>query len=115
MTFSLLSGPYCPIQSHPSSKLADYIKKNSDPGDRSYLQFQGMYLHHYTEDEVLSGLYTSGSTVLCSGSGNNLRKWYKYNGTTTLKNGMKRNNLGKQVKKNGLKPCTSFISPRVID
>ncbi len=104
-----------PASNAPSSKLADYIKKNSDPGDRSYLQFQGMYLHHYTEDEVLSGLYTSGSTVLCSGSGNNLRKWYKYNGTTTLKNGMKRNNLGKQVKKNGLKPCTSFISPRVID
>ena len=104
-----------PASNAPSTKMADYIKKNSDPGDRSYLQFQGMYLHHYTEDEVLSGLYTSGSTVLCSGSGNNLRKWYKYNGTTTLKNGMKRNNLGKQVKKSGLKPCTSFISPRVID
>ena len=38
-----------------------------------------------------------------------------FNGTTTLENGMKRNNLGKQVKKNGLKPCTSFISPRVVD
>ncbi len=75
----------------------------------------GVYFHHYTEDEVLSGLYTSGSTVLCSGSGKNLKKWYKFNGVTTLKDGTKRNNLGKQVKKNGLKPCTSFISPRVVD
>ena len=99
----------------PSTSLEAYIKKNSEPGDRSYINFRGMYLHHYTEDEVLSGLYTSGNTVLCSGSGNNLRKWYKFNGTTTLENGMKRNNLGKQVKKNGLKPCTSFISPRVVD
>lgn len=99
----------------PSTSLEAYIKKNSDPGDRSYINFRGMYLHHYTEDEVLSGLYTSGNTVLCSGSGNNLRKWYKFNGTTILENGMKRNNLGKQVKKNGLKPCTSFISPRVVD
>ncbi len=76
---------------------------------------EGVYFHHYTEDEVLSGLYTSGSTLLCSGSGKNLKKWYKFNGVTTLKDGTKRNNLGKQVKKNGLKPCTSFISPRVVD
>lgn len=76
---------------------------------------EGVYFHHYTEDEPLCGLYTSGKTVLCSGSGKNLKKWYKFNGVTTLKDGTKKNNLGKQVKKSGLKPCTSFISPRVVD
>ena len=78
-------------------------------------KIDGVFLHHYTEDEPLCGLYTSGKTVLCSGSGKNLKKWYKFNGVTTLKDGTKKNNLGKQVKKNGLKPCTSFISPRVVD
>ena len=97
----------------PSTNLESYIKKAS--GDREAREFRGVYLHHYTEDEVLSGLYTSGDTILCSGSGKNLKKWYKYYGTEKLENGIKVNNNGKQVRKNGLKPCTYFISPRVVD
>ena len=97
----------------PSMDMEAYIKKISDA--RQARQFHDVYLHHYTEDEVLSGLYTSGDIVLCSGSGKNLKKWYKFYGTEKLENGIIVNNNGKQVKKNGLKPCTYFISPRVVD
>ncbi len=96
----------------PSMSVEAYIKK-LDPAQAR--EFRGVYLHHYTEDEVLCGLYTSGDTVLCSGSGNNLKKWYKFYGTEKLENGIIVNNNGKQVRKNGLKPCTSFVSPRVVD
>ena len=73
-----------------------------------------VYLLHHVEDEVLCGEYYAGNQTLMSGSGKYLKKWYKYYGKGVL-NGVVVNNNGRQVKKKGLKACTSFVSPRVAE
>ena len=63
------------------------------------------YLHHYTKDQILEGWYDRDDLpTLKSGSGDNLNKWYLWeywSGKVT------------QYKRGGLKPVTSFRSPRV--
>ena len=74
------------------------------------------FIHHYTLDEVLCGLYYPYGTEYAyavSGSGNELNNWYEYYGTGNL-NGVPVNNNGKQVRTIQY-PCTYFKSPRVID
>ena len=117
-----------PSKMAPSTDLEEYFRQQveeqwqqygtvTDPQDYpdyddSYTALAGMYLHHYTQDEVLCGEYKSGKTHLMSGSGKNLKYWYKFNGTGTL-NGVKVNNNGKKSTNKNLKPCTYFKSPRV--
>ncbi len=89
-------------------------------------------IYYRTWDSPFYGLYSKNGTVTAvSGSGNNLNKWYKYNGSTVNATVLKRvlnedgktysyvevtekklNNNGKQVKtiKKGI---NSFPSPRV--
>ena len=58
-------------------------------------------LIHHDTDEILSGVYVKGGLTLTSGSGKKLGSWYK--------------DRSKQYpnEKYGLRPCTSFPSPRV--
>ncbi len=83
-------------------------------GTQGTVYVKDAYIIHHDKDEVLGGFYYRGKTILSAGSGKNLKKWYKWNGTTEV-NGVIRNNNGKQYSnsKYGLKPCTSFPSPRV--
>ena len=74
----------------------------------------GEYYTHYNADEAIYGeYYREGKLVAVSGSGNNIKKWYKYNGTDTNGKNGKTNNLGAQVR--GIKKnISSFKSPRVL-
>ena len=79
----------------------------------------GDKLHHYTADEPIFGKFyksrddwKNDNCYACSGSGNNLKKWYQWNGTKKNNDtGIVHNQNGKQVK-SIKKACTSFKSIR---
>ena len=64
------------------------------------------FIHRYYQDQILEGWYDAdGEMTLKSGSGDNFKKWYRWEYWT-----------GKvvEVRKRGLKPVTAFKSPRVL-
>ena len=70
-----------------------------------YYYNASLYLHHYTQDEILEGTYTNGDVTLKNGTGKYFGKnvwflWDKDTGKVT------------RWRKGGTKPLTAFPSPR---
>lgn len=88
------------LEKHSKKKVESYTEVGSLQPSKKLSDTE--FIHHYTKDEVLCGLYYLNNTkIAVSGSGNNLSKWYQVG-------------HGRQVK-NIKYPCTYFTSPRVTD
>ena len=94
----------------PDNTPAQTIFKNKDIYDANtgalLYSNAAMYVHHYTQDQILEGVYKNGGLTLKNGVG-------KYFGSATWFNWDAATGKVVKSKMKGLKKLSSFVSPRV--